>query len=121
MRPNKWGADPMKTIFLSIAFMGLLVLGSHEAKAQLYEPYPYAPYGYAVPYQPYPYPQLYDPYYDLHVMHYQLYLQPYAGYPYYQPCCFVGGVGPVWTPPVVVVPPLRIVGPRPRVLPFRRR
>jgi hypothetical protein len=104
----------MKAIFLSIALMGLLVLGSQEAKAQVYEPYPYVPYGYA--YQPYPYPQYYDPYYDLHVLHYQLYLQQY-GYPYYQP--FVG-VAPLWTSPVIITRP-RVVVPRPGAVPFRRR
>jgi hypothetical protein len=91
----------MKVIFLSVALMTLLVLGSHQANAQMYGPYPYAPYWDGVQYQPYPYPQQYDPYYELHVMHYQLYLQQYPGYPVYQPCCFVTGVAPVWTPPAV--------------------
>jgi hypothetical protein len=106
----------MKAIFLSIALMGLLVLGSHDVKAQMYGPYG-APYSAGVQYQPYPYPQQYDPYYDLHVMHYQLYLQQYPGYPFYQPCCFAG-VGPVWSPPVVTRPQV-IIAPRPRA--FRRR
>ena len=91
----------MKAIFLSIALMGLLVLGSHEAKAQMYGSYPYAPYWDGVQYQPYPYPQQYDPYYELHVMHYQLYQQQYPGYPIYQSCCFIGGFAPIWSPPVV--------------------
>jgi hypothetical protein len=108
----------MKATFLSIVLMSLLVLGSHEVKAQMYEPYAYAPYGDGVQYQPYPYPQQYDPYYDLHVMHYQLYLQQYPGYPIYQPCCFVGGVAPVWSAPIVR-PPLVIIAPRLPV--FRRR
>jgi hypothetical protein len=105
----------MKAIFLSIALMGLLVLESREVKAQMYGPYG-APYWGGVQYQPYPYPQQYDPYYDLHVMHYQLYLQQYPGYPIYQPCCFAGGV-PVWSPPVVRRP--EVIAPRPRV--SRRR
>ena len=54
----------MKATFLSIVLMSLLVLGSHEVKAQMYEPYAYAPYGNGVQYQPYPYPQQYDPYYE---------------------------------------------------------
>ena len=111
----------MKAIFLSIALMGLLVLGSHEVNAQMYGPV-YAPYWDGVQYQPYPYAQQYDPYYDLHVMHYQLYLQQYPGYPiyqpFYQPCCFVGGVGPVWSPPVVTLPRV-VIAPRPQA--FRRR
>lgn len=107
----------MKAIFLSIALMGLLVLGSHEVKAQMYGP-GYAPYWGGVQYQPYPYPQQYDPYYELHVMHYQLYLQQYPGYPIYQPCCFVGGIAPVWSLPVVRRSQV-ISAPRPRA--FRRR
>jgi hypothetical protein len=107
----------MKAIFLSIALLGLLVLGSPEVNAQMYGPYAYAPYWGGVQYQPYPYPQQYDPYYDLHVMHYQLYLQQYPGYPIYQPCCY-GGVAPVWSPPIVTLPQV-IIAPRPR--PFRRR
>ena len=108
----------MKVTFLSVALMALLVLGSHRANAQMYGPYPYAPYGDGVQYQPYPYPQQYDPYYELHVMHYQLYLQQYPGYSVYQPCCFVGGVvAPVWSPPVVRRP--EAMTPRPRT--FRRR
>ena len=112
----------MKAIFLAIALMGLLALGGDEAKAQMYGPYGYGSYWDGVPYQSYPYPQEYDPYYDLHVMHYQLYLQQYGVYPYYQPCCFAGGIAPLWSAPVIVTPPRRgIVGPRPRALPYRRR
>ena len=107
----------MKAIFLSIAVMGLLLLESHEVKAQMYGPYGYAPYWGGVQYQPYPYPQNYDAYYDLHIMHYQLYLRQYPGYSVYQPCCFAGGA-PVWSPPVVR-PPKVIIAPRPRA--FRRR
>jgi hypothetical protein len=39
-----------------------------------------------------------DPYYDLHVMHYQLYLNRYQSYPVYVPCCYSVGV-PVWSAP----------------------
>jgi hypothetical protein len=107
----------MKPIFLSIALMGCLGPWSVEAKAQMYWPYAHPPYGYGAPYQPYPYPQYYDPYYDLHVMHYQLYLQQYAGYPIYQPCCFVAGGARVWSAPTITQP--KGTAPRPR--PFRRR
>jgi hypothetical protein len=34
-------------------------------------------------------PQEYDPYYELHAMHYQLYLPQY---PAYTSCCFQGGI-----------------------------
>ena len=117
----------MKALILAIAFVSILVLGNHEAVAQMYEPYPYASYWDGVQYQPYPqyqsypYPQQYDPYYDLHVMHYQLYLQQYPGYPvyqpFYQPCCFITGV-PVWTAPVIRQPGPKVA---PRPLPPRRR
>ena len=106
----------MKAIFFAIALAGLLILlGSLDARAQVYAPYPDAPYGDGFQYQPYPYAQQYDPYYDLHVMHYQLYLQPY-GYPVYQP--FVTGVAPFWPQTVLTVPQV-IVTPRPH--PMRRR
>ena len=107
----------MKTLFLSIALMSLLLLGNGEVNAQMVGPYPYAPYWDGVQYQPYPYPQQNDPYYELHVMHYQLYLQQYPGYPVYQPCCFVTGLGPVWSAPVVRRP--QAIPPRSR--PFKRR
>ncbi len=107
----------MKAIFFAIALAGLLVLlGSLDARAQVYAPYPYAPYWDGFQYQPYPYAQQYDPYYDLHVMHYQLYLQPYPGYPIYQP--FVTGVAPLWSQPIIPAPQV-IIPPRPR--PFKRR
>jgi hypothetical protein len=115
----------MKALLFSLALMGLLVLTSGKAGAQTYDPYvPYGsdvPYGSGVPYGAYPYSQQYDPYYDLHTMHYQLYLQQYPGYPYpvYQPCCLV--VGPVLTPPVVVSRPRVIIAPRLPVFGFRRR
>jgi hypothetical protein len=103
--------NPMRVILLLIALMGLLLLGSDDVKAQMYGPYSYGPYGDVIQYQPYPYPQQYDPYYDLHVMHYQLYRQQY-GYPIYQPCCY-GGIPSVWAPPAVIVRQ-GIIPPRPR-------
>jgi hypothetical protein len=97
----------MKAMLLLAIALIILVLGNQQATAQMYQPYPYVPYENGVQYQPYPYPQQYDPYYDLHVMHYQLYLQQYPVYPvypsFYQPCCFVAGV-PVWSAPVIKHP-----------------
>jgi hypothetical protein len=107
----------MKAFIFSIALIGLLALGSGEVKAQMYGPYPYSPYWDGVQYQPYPYPQQYDPYYDLHVMHYQLYLPQYSGYPIYQSCCFIGGIAPLWSPSFVTRP--KTIAPHPR--PWRRR
>jgi hypothetical protein len=108
----------MKATLLAIG-LTIFVLGNQQATAQMYQPYPYSPYGDGVQYQPYP--QQYDPYYDLHVMHYQLYLQRYPSYPvypsFYQPCCFVAGV-PVWSAPVIKQPRSH-PGSRPR--PFRPR
>jgi hypothetical protein len=99
----------MKVIILLITLTGLLVVGGDDLNGQMYGPYTY---GDVMPYQPYPYPQEYDPYYDLHVMHYQLYRQYYSGYPAYQPCCYVGGIPPMWAPPAVIVRQ-RIISPRP--------
>ena len=104
----------MKAIFFAIMLMGLLVLGSQEVRAQYYNPYAYGPYWGGPQYQPNPYPQQYDPYYDLHVLHYQLYL-PYPGYPN-QP--FFTGVAPFWPQAVVGVPQVIIT---PRSQPMRRR
>src|SRR5690349_10947342 len=111
----------MKGILPAIGLISILVLGNHEATAQMYGPYPGGPYWDAAQYQSYPYPQQYDPYYELHVMHYQLYLQQYPGYPvyqpFYQPCCFITGI------PVLTAPVIRQPGPKvaPRPLPPRRR
>jgi len=110
----------MKTVFLSVMLIGLLLLGSGQVGAQTSDSYPYIPYGSGVPFGVVPYGTNsyayapYDPYYDLHTMHYQLYLPQY---PVYQPCCYFAG--PVWTPPVVVSPPRVIIAPRIPV--FRRR
>jgi len=69
----------VKRILLAIGFTTALVILSAPARAQV--PYGYDPYAAYVEVQP-DYPQAYDPYYQLHVIHYQLYLQPY-GYYYY--------------------------------------
>ena len=58
-------------------------------------------------------PQEYDPYYELHAMHYQLYLPQY---PAYTSCCFQGGiVVPGWYGSVAPLRPI-IINPRPRRL-----
>ena|SRR5215831_9851693 len=102
----------MKAIFFSIMLMGLLVLGSQEVRAQYYDPYTYAPYWGGSQYQPYAYAQQYDPYYDLHVLHYQLYLPQYPGYPIYQSCCFAAGVPVLAQPAIPVRVPHVIIAPR---------
>src|SRR4051794_35297856 len=117
IRSGNW---QMKAIFLLTALLAFMVFGNHEANAQVYGPYAYAPYWDGTQqYQSYPYPQQYDAYYDLHVMHYQLYRQPYPGYPLYQPCCYAAGIPSVWSAPIVTVPQV-IITPRARA-PFRRR
>jgi hypothetical protein len=108
----------MRPILLLIALMGSLLVGSDNLKAQMYGPYTYGPYGDVIQYPPYPYPQQYDPYYDLHVMHYQLYRQQYSGYPVYQPCCYVAGI-PVWSAPAVTARRHGTIAPPPRA--FKRR
>lgn len=93
----------MKASFLAVALFGLLVLGARDLQAQAYGPYynPYwdAQYQQYLQYQHYLQWQEYleylrqtDPYYELHVMHYQLYLRPYQPYQIYQPCCYSFGI-----------------------------
>ena len=95
----------MKATLLTVTLLGLLVL-VHDVHAQAYGPYPYDDATL--------YPQTLQqnyPYYELEVMHYQLYLprhQPYPIYPLYQPCCFVGGI--------VVPGSLTVVTPWPRLI-----
>jgi len=119
----------MKTFFLAVTLLALLLLGTRDLQAQVYGPYNYGPY-WDAQYQQYQqylqwqqylaYLQEYDPYYELHVTHYQLYLQPYQPYQIYQPCCYPGGVIiPDWSAPVgapsrpIMSPQLRaLAGPR---------
>jgi len=95
----------MKTFFLAVTLLALLVLGARDLQAQVYSPYNYGPY-WDAQYQQYQqyqqylqwqqylaYLQQYDPYYDLHVTHYQLYLPPYQPYQVYPHCCFAWGQG----------------------------
>jgi hypothetical protein len=82
----------MKKVFTALAFLALFLLSARIAGAQVYAPYyydPYAPYAYGAPYGD---ASQYDPYYELHTMHYQLYLNPYGYYPY-------------WNGPVIIAPP----------------
>ena len=112
----------MKMGLLTIALAGLLLSFTPDAQAQVYDLYYYwdgTQYQQFLPqqYDPYYYgdqqdPAYYDPYYELHVLHYQLYLPQPGAYPVYGPCCFGGSVGfPSWRPvrvrplaPVVVSP-----------------
>ncbi len=64
----------MKTLLLAIAVLSLIV---YSGQAQAYDPYFYDPYDVGVQYV-----QPDDPYYELHQIHYQLYLRPYSFYPY---------------------------------------
>jgi len=95
----------MKASCLAIALFGLLVLGAPDLRAQAYGPYYYGPY-WDVQYQQYlqwqgylEYMRQTDPYYELHAMHYQLYLQPYQPYQMYAPCCYAIGI-PAWSTPL---------------------
>jgi hypothetical protein len=92
----------MKAFFLAVAMFNLLVLGAPELRAQVYNPYygfypdvqyqQYLHYQHYVQWQQYlEYLRLNDPYYDLHVLHYQLYLQPYQPSQMYAPCCYTFG------------------------------
>jgi hypothetical protein len=112
----------MKTSFLAVALLALLVLGARDLQAQAYGPY-YGPYWDEMQYQQYQqylrYLQQYDPYYELHVMHYQLYLQQYQPYQIYQPCCYAWGViVPGWSNSIARRPQA-VISPRPQAT--RRR
>jgi hypothetical protein len=93
--------NPMKAWLLAIALFALLVSGVGHLGAQpygspYYDPYFDAQYQQFVNYQNYlnwqqhlSFLQQVDPYYQLHLMHYQLYLSPYQPYQTYAPCCYV--------------------------------
>lgn len=99
-----------KTLFFVGALLSMLLSGAPDVRAQAYGAF-YGPYA-AAQYQEYLQHQHYvqwqqyleylrqtDPYYDLHVMHYQLYRPPYPAYQTYVPCCYAVGI-PVWSRPV---------------------
>lgn len=95
-----------KKIFLIGMFLCLLVLSGRGVQAQVYDPYfyyNYNPYWSGAQYQAEP--QQYDPYYELHAMHYQLYLPQYQPYAL---CCFQRGiVVPGWHGSVAPPPPIQ--------------
>jgi len=94
----------MKTSFLAAGLLALLLFSTRNVEAQVFGPYygsywdaqyqQYQQYQQYLQWQQYlAYLQQTDPYYDLHVMHYQLYLPPqYPSYELYQPCCFATSV-----------------------------
>jgi len=101
----------MKKIVMAVMFLCLVVLASHGVQAQVYDPYYSSPYWNGAQYQADP--QEYDPYYELHAMHYQLYLPQYQ---LYSLCCFQRGIlVPGWAAaPVIPLPPV-IINPSPRM------
>ena len=111
----------MRATFLALVFFALLGLGARDLGAQPYPYYdPYWDYQYQqyLQYQHYmqwqdylAYLQQTDPYYELHLMHYQLYRWPYQPYQVYQPCCYAWGVAPY--PSIPISPePRRVAAPR---------
>lgn len=101
----------MKKLVFVMALISLIAAAT-AARAQVYDPYA-NPYGYAPADA---YPQVYDPYYQLHVIHYQLYLGGYNYYPY----PYFVPVAPVVVAPPAVVAPLRQLF-RATTVPVRRR
>ena len=80
----------MKLLLSTATLLVLVVLVTPSLRAQSYGPY-YDPY-WDIQYQQYlqwqqylQYLQQNDPYYELHVVHYQLYLQPYQRIKYTNP------------------------------------
>ena len=130
----------MRATFLALVLFAWLGAGAREAGAQVYpyyDPYwdfqyqQYLQYQHYMQWQDYlAYLQQTDPYYELHLMHYQLYRWPYPPYQVYQPCCYAWGVAPyqsipirprprpVITPrgPVAVAPLPPAVSPLPRAV-----
>jgi hypothetical protein len=125
----------MKHLLSAMTLLALLVLGGRDSRAQAYDPYWDAlQYQQYLQYQEYLASlQAYDPYYELHAMHYQLYLPSYS-YQLYQPCCYYGQFanpgyltqrGPLPRPfigsrsgslPLAVAPLPPAVGPLPRAV-----
>jgi hypothetical protein len=87
----------VKTLLLAIVLLALAAILSGTARAYdpYYDPNYYDPAGSD-------YAASYDPYYELHLIHYQLYLRSYPyPYPYY---VVPVPVFSIRTPPVVVGP-----------------
>jgi hypothetical protein len=98
----------MKALLLAIGVLMLFAFAAPDPRAQAYDPY-YGP-SWDLQYQHYlagqqhlDYLRQIDPYYELHVMHYQLYRQPYPSAFVYTPCCYAVGI-PTWTTPFRRVP-----------------
>ena len=96
----------MKNIFLAVTLLAVLALGARDLQAQVYGSHYYDSY-WDIQYQHYlqwqqylAYLQTHDPYYELHAMHYHLYLQPYQPHQIYPPCCYAGGALPRWSTPI---------------------
>jgi len=121
------------SFFLGLVLFALLGSGARGVGAQpypYYDPYwdlhyqQYLQYQHYMQWQDYlAYLQQTDPYYELHLMHYQLYRWPYPPYQVYQPCCFLWGVVPSRSIPFApeprpIVAPRRraAVGPLPRAV-----
>lgn len=113
----------MKKSVVTVILLGWLVLCGRDLQAQAYGPFfdPYWDFQYQqyLQYQHYlqwqqylEYLQFNDPYFELHVMHYQLYRQPYQPYLAYPTCCYAVGI-PVWSEPVRPVPRREIGARRP--------
>jgi hypothetical protein len=104
----------MKNSFLAITLLGLLALGSRDVQAQAYDPYwEEIQYQQYLQHQQYlAYWRQYDPYYELHVLHYQLYRQPYYSYQLYQPCCYAWGVPSLGLSTPIGPAPRQVIGSR---------
>ena len=85
----------MKISLMTIILAALLISFTRDVHAQEYNSRYYDQYWDGTESQSYP--QQYDPYYELHVLHYQLYL------PQYQYCCVAGGI--VVPGPIAPLPP----------------
>ncbi len=96
----------MKASILAMGLFSLLFLAARNLPAQVYVPYSsqyadiqYQQYLQYEQWQQYlDYLRQNDPYYDLHVVHYELFRQPYQPYLIYPPCCYAGGI------PVLFIP-----------------
>ncbi len=99
----------MKACILTIGLFALLIMPATNLPAQVYAPYDsrYAdiPYEQYLQYEQQLQQQQYrgywrqnDPYYDLHVLHYELFRQPYQPYLMYPPCCYASDIPLLFVP-----------------------
>jgi hypothetical protein len=103
----------MKQSLVAILWVVFLLSGGiSEAHAQYYAGYPYPDVTQPIP------PQSVTPYYQLEVMHYQLYVpyhRSYTAYPFYPPygaCCAVTGYPFLGYPSFIAPPPAVVFTPR---------